>query len=1111
MSKLIPLASALLTGAIMAQANTPVFRMDMNPQSGEIVEAVSNKTYTINGVHRGESITGYSGIGTAMRFDGYSTYITGEVGDLLAANRRKATFCVWVAPETYPLIAMRQTVGERIPLFGVFNNGNDIALWLGQNGEYSFMCTIGGEKAEAQFVNPLPCNTWSQITGIIDANAGTVNMYVNGELVSETPCSRGEINFYGGTMYIGRGIEEKKDGVFGLNYFNGIIDDIVVYNDVVAPEAATLNPLIMAVPSSRFANDIFRPAYHGMPSANWTNEPHGLMYSNGKYHLFHQRNANGTYMGRMHWGHLVSDNLYDWTETPVALFPDKDGFDLWGCWSGCVVNDPAWNGGIPQIFYTGVDYNHATIARADVADSSDPYLMKWNKSGAVIEHSPAGFSDFRDPFVFSVDGKWYMVIGCGKDGKGCLVLSKYENGTWTNDGTVFFKDDNAGLGDFWEMPTVTKIDGKWLLTVSTINNGNNNTYYWIGDIAADGTFEAVTEARTVELEDFAVNGYGLMSPSVLQKDGKTIVIGIVPDKLPSDKDVEKGWSHTFSLPREWHISDNNYLFQSPFEGLKSMRASNVANGDGAQTLAVDGRRFEASATFTAPITGKFGYNIFKVGDKHVGVYYDMDSQKFYVDAANCDRLLTDGWESVCPGGVFCSALPENINAGEDVNIHLYVDNSIIDVFINNKWASSVRVFATDPDANGVEIFADASVSVKNVEAYNLNVAGYIAGVPIEQDAISGADPIDPTPDVNYDPTGMYEVDENGRDLKLTVIKNHKLAILVRDGELNKYEQAALDYFKEECPTGDVLYNANPSTITASKYECVWIHVDDHTSQEPFSQATIDALQSYVKAGGNLYLSGYATKIVNQIGRIPYAPNEVSYGAGSGNRDVWTINPLIDREVDHFYFKDLHFFEQTGNPRYPVIGDKDGNETYRVDRNCMWKFEGLGTNASDFENNFNATILGTWGHLGDNDRNFAGVVEFHSTDEYPGKIVANGIAGANQLVVTNDNETNHYAFNQRRMINNALFALAPTEDHGIVTGIDDIDYDANTISISAKAGMIVYGNLPEASIISVSDIQGRNLAQVAVSGNGTISLSVRGIVIVKVLSPNCSSSAFKVGL
>lgn len=1108
MSKLISLATGLLAGAIVAQANTPVFRMEMTPQSGETVEAISNRTYTINGVHRGEPTTGYSGTGTAMRFDGYSTYITGEVGDLLAANRRKATFSIWVAPETYPLIAMRQTVGERIPLFGVFNNGNDIALWLGQNGEYSFMCTVGGEKAEAQFVNPLPCNAWSQITGVIDANDGKVSLFVNGELVSETDCTIGDINFNGGTMYIGRGIEERKDGVFGLNYFNGIIDDIVVYNDVVAPQAATLNPLTIAVPSTRFASDILRPAYHGMPSANWTNEPHGLMYSNGKYHLFHQRNANGTYMGRMHWGHLVSDNLYDWTEAPVALFPDKEGFDLWGCWSGCVVNDPSWNGGVPQIFYTGVDYNKATIARADVADSSDSYLMKWNKSGAVIAGTPTGFSDFRDPFVFSVDGKWYMVIGCGKDGKGCLVLSRYENGSWSNDGTVFFKDDNAGLGDFWEMPTVTKIDGKWLLTVSTINNGNNNTYYWVGDIATDGTFNATTDARKVELEDFAVNGYGLMSPSVLQKDGKTIVIGIVPDKLPSDKDVEKGWSHTFSLPREWHISDNNYLLQSPFEGLKSMRASNVVTGDGAQTLAVDGRRFEVSATFTAPTTGKFGYNIFKVGDKHVGVYYDMDTQKFYVDAANCDRLLTDGWESVCPGGVFSSALPENINAGEDVNIHLYVDNSIIDVFINNKWASSVRVFATDPNATGAEIFADASVTVKDVEAYNLNVTGSIAGVSIEQDAISGADPIDPTPGVNLDPTGMYEVDENGRDLKLADLQYHKLAILVRDGELNKYEQAALDHFKEECPTGGVIYNANPSDIATSKYECVWIHVDDNTSQEPFSQATIDALKSYVKAGGNLYLSGYATKIVNQIGRIPYAPNVVDVDGGM-NSDVWTINALIDNEGEHFLFKDLHNYMQDGSPKYPVIGDKDGNATYRVNRNCMWNLGNHGTNANDFQSYHNATILGTWGQ--ENNGNIAGIVMFNSTVAYPGKIVANGIAGANQLAVTNDNETNHYAFNQRRMINNALFALAPTVDHGTPTGLNNVDYDANAISISAKAGMIVYGNLPEASIITVSDIQGRRLAQVAVSGNGTIDLPIRGIVIAQVQMPGNPSRVFKLAL
>lgn len=1112
MKKISLISASLLTAALAAGAASPVLRLDMEPVGGTVLESVSGVSYDISGIHRGEPVTGFSGSGKATRFDGYSTYMTGNVGDILSGNRRKATFSVWVAPETYPLIAMRETTGERIPLFGIFKDGNDIALWLGQNGEYSFMCTVGGEKVEPQFKTVLPCSRWSLITGTIDGNAGVVRMYVNGELVSEESCARGEINFYGGQMYIGRGIEPKNDGPFGINYFNGIIDDITVYNDIVVPETVTLNNLTMAVPATRFANDVLRPAFHGMPSANWTNEPHGLIYHDGKYHIFHQRNANGTYMGRMHWGHLISDNLYDWVEAPVALFPDKEGFDLWGCWSGCVVNDPVWNSGVPQIIYTGVDYMRAGIGYADVADASDPNLVKWNKKGVIVEHTPDGFSDFRDPFVFRANGQWYMVIGCGRDGKGCLVLCRYENGRWSNDGTIFFSDNSANLGEFWEMPTVTEIDGKWLLTISTINQGDNNTYYWIGNINANGTFAASTPARKVELEGFAKNGYGLMSPSILQKDGKTIAIGIVPDKLPSGEDVKKGWSHLFSLPRELSVSADNYLQQRPFEGLKSMRGENRANSNGAQSLDVDGRRFEASATFTAPASGKFGYKIFKNGSKSVDVYFDMASQKFFVDASKCDRLLTDADNTVSPNGVFSSALPKNISAGQDVKLNIFVDNSIIDIFINEQWASSVRVFSTDPNAKGAEVFSDGDV--KNVEAYNLNVQGYIAGLSLSQDGFSGADPVEPTPEIPMDPTGRYEVDENGRDLKLKNLGNLNLGMLIRGdvATLNVHEKAAYDYFTAECPNGMIYTDATSSAMTASGApKVIWVHVDaDGDSSIPFSQTTIDNLSRYVKNGGNLYLSGFATQLVEKIGRTTgFAPNEINLNGGD-NPDIWTINVVADDAANHYLTHDLDKLSNQNIPNYPVIGGLNaGIYTYRMDHNCLWFLErmysgrdwGNISSKADFENDTNSKVLATWGREVYNYGN-AGIVEFLPTDEYKGTIVANGIAGANQFVHSNGD--NAWDYNQKRLVNNILVA-----QHGdTTTGIDSIFDDVDFMSVKVNSGAIVYSNVPDGSVATIADINGRVIARVAISAEGLIDLNITGMVIVNIQTPSNGSESFK---
>jgi beta-fructofuranosidase len=154
------------------------------------------------------------------------------------------------------------------------------------------------------------------------------------------------------------------------------MDDIAVYNSALtADEVAALanNTLASSVapdfnyPSSRYAESLWRPQFHGMPSGGWTNECHGMTYSDGRYHVFFQKNANGPYMARLHWGHISSENLYLWTEEPIAIAPGES-YDIKGCWSGCVFTDAQLTGGKPNIIYTAVDNAKAVMAQASPAD-----------------------------------------------------------------------------------------------------------------------------------------------------------------------------------------------------------------------------------------------------------------------------------------------------------------------------------------------------------------------------------------------------------------------------------------------------------------------------------------------------------------------------------------------------------------------------------------------------------------------------------------------------------------------------------------------------------------------------------------------------------------------
>lgn len=1101
----------------------PVFSLDMEPASGFVKEAVSGKMLPVNGIHKGEKVKGVDGLG-AMRFDSYSTFVSGNIDDILP-DKHVATFSVWVAPETYPKMAIDMDSDERVPLLGFFSDETDIAIWLGQNGEYSFMCKIGGEKYEPQYVKPLPCYQWSNLTGIVDGNAGKIYLLCNGEEVSSMNIPVGSrINFNSCRVDVGH-LANAEDSELGLKFFNGIIDDIKVYNAVVTPTPRDLQAPVLAVPRIRF-NDrygVLRPTYHAMPTANWTNEPHGLLKYKGKYHIFHQRNANGTYMARQHWGHLVSDNLYEWSEAPVALFPSgKGSIDVKGCWSGCVVNDPDFNNGIPRIFYTGVDYAKAVICQADMADSQDENMVSWTKTGTVISGKPTDYDDFRDPFVFKADdGTFYMVIGDGKKGKGCLVLYRLSGSQWQFAGE-FFSDPDGNLGEMWEMPTVCKMDGKWVVTVSTINSGDNNTYYWIGSIDSNGRFVRQTPTRKVEFEGFAKSGYGMMSPSIMQQDGKTVTIGIVPDKLPTATDIAKGWSHTFSLPREWSVSSDNYLLQKPFSGLASMRKGasvapeTSATLNGSMNLPVaDGRQCEASATFTAQAGSQFGFKVFSNGGASTKVVYDMASGKFKVDMNGTAREMTDNDAAVSPGNVFSSSLPKGIREGEEVKIHIFVDHSIIDIFVNDSWASSVRVFATDAAAKGLELFASSSTPVKDIQAFDLEVREMPGIASDGQSGMvdPGIEPGQPGDDPLMDPTNRYEVDENGRDLKLQSLTGRGIVLLLRSGNLDANEQAALDFFLKELPQGMVYRDDLPAELP-SRIQCIWVHVDGSSSTIPFSPNTIANLRSYTKNGGNLYLTGFATQLVESIGRTSgMAPNIVSTEY-TDNPDTWYVKATLDNSSSHYLFRDM-YKDQGFNvmDNYPVIGGENG-ATKRIDHNCLWNLESLSPSyaygaprkiaQSDFENRTNSKVLGTWGGNDDTNVSVAGIVDFSPTADYKGKILANGIAGANQFSAP-DGKSNWWDYNQKRMLNNALVALAPD----INTSVSRIEEASESPKVVAVDGGFAYSNVVAGSSVYVYTPAGMLAGHSVVGESGTVQTDWHGMLIVKIVAPAGNTQTYKI--
>ena len=233
-----------------------------------------------------------------------------------------------------------------------------------------------------------------------------------------------------------------------------------------------------------------RPRFHYTPPRGWMNDPMGITWRDGRYHLFFQCIPDSLqWTPQCSWGHASSADLLTWTDHPVAIAPG-DG-DV-GCWSGCVgVADD----GRATLLYTSIGDDPA-IGRIRAATPDDGW-EQWAK-GAVVAEAPPDLPlhTFRDPFVLRDADGWRMLVGAGlEDGSACVLTYTSPTLTdWTYAGVlcqrVSTPDDPVWTGTAWECPQLVEVGGRHVLVVSVWDD--DQTHYVaaaVGDYT-DGRFVA---------------------------------------------------------------------------------------------------------------------------------------------------------------------------------------------------------------------------------------------------------------------------------------------------------------------------------------------------------------------------------------------------------------------------------------------------------------------------------------------------------------------------------------------------------------------------------------------------------------------------------------------
>ncbi|WP_437771178.1 glycoside hydrolase family 32 protein [Arthrobacter sp. KNU40] len=238
------------------------------------------------------------------------------------------------------------------------------------------------------------------------------------------------------------------------------------------------------------------PRFHPRPAQGWINDPNGVSFINGRYHVFFQFNPESARHHRIQWGHASSPDLVHWDEHPVALRPQDGGPDEFGCWTGVVTDD----GGVPTAAYSGVrgDGGHSQV----VISRGSADLVSWEQDGHIAASMPDDglVTAVRDPFIFHFNGKRYAMQGAGlANGHAALLLYTVEDMSDWNYQGIWLTTENPVAAmhtpaEIWECPQLVQVpsDGAqtWVMMFSLWLSGDDHEHangvgHLIGSLAEE--------------------------------------------------------------------------------------------------------------------------------------------------------------------------------------------------------------------------------------------------------------------------------------------------------------------------------------------------------------------------------------------------------------------------------------------------------------------------------------------------------------------------------------------------------------------------------------------------------------------------------------------------
>ena len=492
---------------------------------------------------------------------------------------------------------------------------------------------------------------------------------------------------------------------------------------------------------------LYRPNFHFTPKANWMNDPNGMFYLNGTYHLYYQYYPDGNVWGPMHWGHATSTNMIAWEEQPIAIYPD----DLGLIFSGSAVVDVNNTSGfgkdgiVPIVaMYTYHNMKGEQAGDLDFQTQAIAYSLDEGMTWVKYDKNPvipnSGIKDFRDPkVIWDVDhSKWIMTLAAGDK---VLFYSSLNLREWileSSFGAAFGQHDGM-----WECPDLfpIKVSGqdetKWVLLVS-INpaapNGGSGTQYFVGDFdgqkfTLDTDFKQQLQQDSAVWLDYGRDNYaGVTWSNIPKKDGRKLFIGWMSNWEYARDVPTETWRSAMTIPRELKLKKNEKEFvlsSAPVTELSKYVSKTIVK----ETLTVNNQktiitkseidlsRVRIQLEMNHLKSDKYDFTFQNSFGDRLSFGIDNIKKQYYLNRQNSGKVtFSDKFANTI------SKAPIK-NPSNMLKIEVLVDKTSIEVFYNDGETIMTEIFFPNEPFEAFSInTSDAALILKNIktEEFQLN-------------------------------------------------------------------------------------------------------------------------------------------------------------------------------------------------------------------------------------------------------------------------------------------------------------------------------------------------------------------------------------------------------